>query len=196
MDKEIELEILNITDSMAEAGAFAMLLGEKNGERQMPIIIGPAEAQATLLELHGIRSPRPLTHDLFVTCLESLQSSVSKVLIYQAKDGVFYSYLYLKKEDEIIHIDSRTSDAIALALRFNCPIYIYESIFESELIHFTGSSIEENEKTNLEKEGEVHSQDEDLRDKDALEHALEKAIKDENYELAAQLRDQINLNQK
>lgn len=196
MDREIELEILNITDSMAEAGAFAMLLGEKNGERQMPIIIGPAEAQATLLELHGIRSPRPLTHDLFVTCLESLQSSVSKVLIYQAKDGVFYSYLYLKKEDEIIHIDSRTSDAIALALRFNCPIYIYESIFESELIHFTGSSIEENEKTNLEKEGEVHSQDEDLRDKDALEHALEKAIKDENYELAAQLRDQINLNQK
>lgn len=196
MDKEIELEILNITDSMAEAGAFAMLLGEKNGERQMPIIIGPAEAQATLLELHGIRSPRPLTHDLFVTCLESLQSSVDKVLIYKAKDGIFYSYLYLKKEDEIIHIDSRTSDAIALALRFNCPIYIYESILESELIHFTESLTEESEKTNLEKEGEEHSKDEDLKDKDALENALEKAIKDENYELAAQLRDQINLNQK
>ena len=127
MDKKVELQVINITNSQAQVGAFAMLLGEVDGERQLPIIIGPAEAQATALYLKGVKTPRPLTHDLFITSLTILGASLIRVLIYKAKDGIFYSYIYLKKDEEIIR-----------------------------------------------------------------EEALEQAIKDENYELAAQIRDQIN----
>ena len=103
--------------SRGVALAFAMLLGEVNGERQLPVIIGPAEAQATALYLKGIKTPRPLTHDLFMTSLTVMGASLLRVLIYKAKEGIFYSYIYLKKDDEITRIDARTSDAIALAVR-------------------------------------------------------------------------------
>ena len=124
MDKKVELQVINITNSQAQVGAFAMLLGEVDGERQLPIIIGPAEAQATALYLKGVKTPRPLTHDLFTTSLTILGASLIRVLIYKAKDGIFYSYIYLKKDEEIIRIDARTSDAIALAVRADCPILI------------------------------------------------------------------------
>lgn len=97
MDKKVELQVINITNSQAQVGAFAMLLGELDGERQLPIIIGPAEAQATALYLKGVKTPRPLTHDLFITSLTILGASLIRVLIYKAKDGIFYSYIYLKK---------------------------------------------------------------------------------------------------
>ena len=97
MDKKVELQVINITNSQAQVGAFAMLLGEVDGERQLPIIIGPAEAQATALYLKGVKTPRPLTHDLFTTSLTILGASLIRVLIYKAKDGIFYSYIYLKK---------------------------------------------------------------------------------------------------
>lgn len=122
MDKKVELQVINITNSQAQVGAFAMLLGEVDGERQLPIIIGPAEAQATALYLKGVKTPRPLTHDLFITSLTILGASLIRVLIYKAKDGIFYSYIYLKKDEEIIRIDARTSDAVALAVRADCPI--------------------------------------------------------------------------
>ena len=139
MDKKIELQVINITNSQAQVGAFAMLLGEVDGERQLPIIIGPAEAQATALYLKGIKMPRPLTHDLFITALTVLGASLIRVLIYKAKDGIFYSYVYLKRDEEIIRIDARTSDAIALAVRadYHCPILIYESILEQECLHIS-----------------------------------------------------------
>ncbi len=137
MDKKVELQVINITNSQAQVGAFAMLLGEVDGERQLPIIIGPAEAQATALYLKGVKTPRPLTHDLFTTSLTILGASLIRVLIYKAKDGIFYSYIYLKKDEEIIRIDARTSDAIALAVRADCPILIYESILEQECLHMS-----------------------------------------------------------
>ena len=117
MDKKVELQVINITNSQAQVGAFAMLWGEGDGERHLPIIIGPAEAQATALYLKGVKTPRPLTHDLFITSLTILGASLIRVLIYKAKDGIFYSYIYLKKDEEIIRIDARTSDAVALAVR-------------------------------------------------------------------------------
>ena len=178
MDKKVELQVINITNSQAQIGAFAMLLGEVDGERQLPIIIGPAEAQATALYLKGVKTPRPLTHDLFITSLTVLGSSLIRVLIYKAKDGIFYSYIYLKKDNEIIRIDARTSDAIALAVRADCPILIYESILEQERLHLSGE-----ERT---RSGQIN--DEGI----SLEEALQQAIKEENYELAARIRDQIN----
>lgn len=198
MDKKVELKVLNITDSQAQVGAFALLLGEVDGERQLPIIIGPAEAQATALRLKGVITPRPLTHDLFVSTLEILGINVLRVLIYKAKEGIFYSYIYLKKENEIIRVDSRTSDAVAIAIRTNCPIFIYESILEQECLRmsdkdgarFNDSDDDDEEGIEEETEGDFSYN----ASPTSLENALEQAIKDENYELAAKIRDQINSN--
>lgn len=191
MDKEVELNILDITDSMVEAGAFAMLLSEINGNRQLPIIIGPAEAQAILLHLNDVRSPRPLTHDLFVKCFNALQSVVTKVLIYEAEEGVFFSYVYFEKETgESFRTDARTSDAVAIAIRFDCPIFIYESVLEKECIRVPKTD-----------SGKLHNEEKLLflksskQSEKALKKALEKAVKEENYELAAQLRDKLKSNE-
>ena len=191
MDKKIELQVINITNSQAQIGAFAMLLGEVDGERQLPIIIGPAEAQATALYLKGVKTPRPLTHDLFTTSLTVLGASLIRVLIYKAKDGIFYSYIYLKKDEEIIRIDARTSDAVALAVRADCPILIYESLLEQECLRMSAEKRNRSEETEDDEESEEeHSSS--APTSLSLEEALQQAIKDENYELAAQIRDQIN----
>lgn len=163
-----------------------------NGERQLPIIIGPAEAQATALYMKGVKTPRPLTHDLFMTIIGVLGASLLRVLIYKAKDGIFYSYIYLKKDEEIIRIDTRTSDAVGMAIRAECPILIYESILEQECLRIS------NEERRHPEESDEEAEDEKKRDLPrnvtsmALEEALEQAIKDENYELAAKIRDRIN----
>ena len=187
MDKKVELQVINITNSQAQVGAFAMLLGEVGGERQLPIIIGPAEAQATALYLKGVKTPRPLTHDLFTTSLNALGTNLIRVLIYKAKEGIFYSYIYLKKDEEIIRIDARTSDAIALAVRADCPILIYDSILEQECLHMSSKKRARSEETDNEEEHDLPG-----ATSRTLEEALEQAIKDENYELAARIRDQIN----
>lgn len=191
MDKKVELQVINITNSQAQVGAFAMLLGEVDGERQLPIIIGPAEAQATALHLKGIKTPRPLTHDLFTTSLTVLGANLIRVLIYKAKDGIFYSYIYLKKDEEIIRIDARTSDAIALAVRADCPILIYESILEQECLRMSAEEKNRSEETDDDGESE-EEHGSSASTSISLEEALQQAIKDENYELAAQIRDQIN----
>ena len=192
MDKKVELQVLNISNSQAQVGAYAMVLGEVDGERQLPIIIGPAEAQATAICLKGIKAPRPLTHDLFYSCLNVLGATLLRVLIYKAKEGVFYSYIYFKKDEEIIRIDTRTSDAVGMAIRAECPILIYESILEQECLRIS------NEERRHPEESDEEAEDEKKRDLPrnvtsmSLEEALEQAIKDENYELAAKIRDRIN----
>ena len=183
MDKKIELEVVDISDTQAQAGAYVMLLGEKQGTRKLPIIIGANEAQATAICLKGIKTQRPLTHDLFNTCLSVLGAKLLRILIYKVDEGVFYSYLYIKQGDEIIRIDARTSDAIALSLRSKAPILIYESILDKERARVfdhdehTTEEVTENTVNHLE-----------------LEKALSQAIQEENYELAASLRDKINKN--
>lgn len=183
MDKKIELRVMNISNSQAQVPAFAMLLQEIDGDRQLPIIIGPAEAQAITFKINNIRPIRPLTHDLFVSTLNVFDISVAEVLIYKAQDGVFYSHIFYKKEEEIVRIDSRTSDAIALAVRSNAPIYIYESILEKECISLEASQEEEVTET----ESNTLSD----RDIQSLKKDLARAVKDENYELASILRDEI-----
>lgn len=169
-----------------EAGAYALLIGEKNGNRQMPIIIGATEAQAIVMELRGITPPRPLTHVLFASVLEALRVRLLRVLIYRVENGVFYAYLYLRSEETILRVDSRTSDAIVLALRMGAPIFIYEDILEDEHIPInTGDDDEKN----------VFFQESYNRrpSLNTLKKALQKAIDKEDYERAAILRDQINL---
>lgn len=184
--KKVELQVLNISNSQAQAGAYALVLGEMDGKRQLPVIIGASEAQAMVIEMKGIAPPRPLTHNLFASVLEVLGVHLMRVLIYKVDNGVFYSYLYLKvKEGEtILRVDSRTSDAVALALRMNAPIFIYEEILEAEQL-----------KTGENTDNEKESDHEELSREDALEiqkAALQKAVEEEDYEHAALLRDQIN----
>lgn len=195
MNKKIELQVLNITNSQVQIGAFAMLLGEVGGERQLPIIIGSAEAQAIALYLKGVKTPRPLTHDLFFRSLTILGAYLIQALIYKVKDGIFYSYIYLKKEEEVIRVDARISDAVALAVRADCPILIYESILDQECLHL---SPEESCCTEETENNEETEKEHDLSGATSktLEKMLEQAIKDENYELAARIRDRINCRNK
>ena len=186
--KKIELQVLNISNSQAQVGAYALVLGEAGGERQLPIIIGATEAQAMVIEMKGIVPPRPLTHNLFASVLEVLGVKLMRILIYKVDNGVFYSYLYMKAEETILRIDARTSDAVALALRMNAPIFVYEDILETECLK-TGES-----STGPVVGGNDPDKEELLQEDtaDILKAALQKAIEEEDYERAAQLRDQIN----
>lgn len=176
-----ELRVLNLSFSQEESGAYALLLGEMDGERQLAVIIGTTEAQAILLELKGIRSPRPLSHQLFASVIEALNVRLLRVLIYKVEKGLFYSYLFLQAENSIIRVDARTSDAIAIAMYLQSPIFIYEDLLEREKLNL------ENKKT----------QSDDTLAKEqppieAIKKALEDAVEAEDYEKAALLRDLIN----
>lgn len=190
--KKIELEVLNITNSQAQAGAFALVLGEVDGFRQLPVIIGASEAQAMLISLKGIIPPRPLTHNLFASCLEVLGVSMMRALIYRVENGVFYSYIYLKADDAIIRMDSRTSDAVAMALRMKAPIYIYDEILESEQLK-TGTAKEPGSMAPMGENPDPHEDEFFQGDTlEMLQKALQEAIANENYERAAHIRDEIN----
>jgi hypothetical protein len=180
MDDKVELRVIEVANSQEHAGAYALLLGEVNGERKLPIIIGTAEAQATAVYLKHAKTPRPLTHDLFATTLSALGVKLLRMLIYRANEGVFYSYIYIKNGEEIIRIDCRTSDAVALAVRLKAPIFIYNSVLEQECI----KSFIDFETNECDKKRHRLSIDD-------LEKELQDAINEENYELAACLRDEI-----
>lgn len=187
--EKVELKVLNISNSQAQASAYAMVLQEVDGDRQLPIIIGSAEAQSIALKLKDIKAPRPLTHDLFTSCMTVFGISISEVLIYRAHEGVFYSYIYFRKDFSDVRMDARTSDAIALAVRCNCPIYIYESILAKESI-----TLKEREAMEEEEEDESEAPEVNVYSKEnmqSLNKALQKAIDEENYELASILRDEI-----
>lgn len=176
-----ELRVLSLSFSQEESGAYALLLGEMDGERQLAVIIGTTEAQAILLELRGIRSPRPLSHQLFASVIEALNVRLLRVLIYKVEKGLFYSYLFLQAENSIIRVDARTSDAIAIAMYLQSPIFIYEDLLEREKLNL------ENKKT--------QSDDTLAKEQPPIEtikKALEDAVEAEDYEKAALLRDLIN----
>lgn len=179
-----ELQVLNISNSQEQAGAYALVLGEVDGDRQLPVIIGSNEAQYIVIELRGIVPPRPLTHNLFASVLEAMGAKLMRVLIYRVENGIFYSYIYLRYGENIMRVDARTSDAVALALRMNAPILVYEEILDKEGIRM---------KDFIEEEASPSPRKPSLQ---SLEAALQKAVESEDYELAAQLRDRINQQKK
>lgn len=175
--KEIELKIHDMSTTLHPADAYALVLEEVDGGRKLPIIIGRQEAQAIKVMMMKFVPTRPLTHDLFQTLTTHLGVVLKKILIYKAKDGVFYSYLYFDKDGEEIKIDSRTSDAVALALRYKCPMYTTEEIMENEHLHDLGEGKFSVPITSVSMQ--------------MLEEALQKAIDNEEYEQASHLRDEI-----
>lgn len=191
MDK-VKLEIVGLTYSQTQSGAYALVLAESGGKRRLPIVIGGFEAQAIAIELEKMVPTRPLTHDLFKNFATSFGIAVKEVVIYKLSEGIFYSKLICEKEGKQSEIDARTSDAIALGVRFNCPVYTDESILASAgilLDETEGMDQEFTEATKFEEEQQDNYSALTMED---LKHELEEAINNEEYEVASKIRDEIN----
>lgn len=194
---KIKLEILGLSYSQTQTGAYALVLGEATGKRRLPIIIGNFEAQSIAIELEKMRPSRPLTHDIFKSFAESFSIDLKEVLIYNLKEGIFFAKLICAQEGgPEVEIDTRTSDAIALAVRFNCPIYTFESILSSAGIILDDDDFNEDDaeaSTQVEvTEGKTEDEGFSGMSTKELKAELEKAIASENYERATLLRDEMN----
>ncbi|MGB0886897.1 MAG: bifunctional nuclease domain-containing protein [Vicingaceae bacterium] len=202
MDK-IELEIIGLSYSQTQTGAYALVLGEKVGaKRRLPIIIGGFEAQAIAIELESMTPSRPLTHDLFKSFADEYAIAIKEIVIYNLVEGIFYAKLLSEKDDKIIEIDTRTSDAIALAVRFKCPIYTHEFILAT-----AGIILDETEEGKDDFGKELDSVEEQLESIDfdepkslsyndltleELNQRLQDAIDSENYEEASKIKDELD----
>ncbi|CAG0997292.1 MAG: bifunctional nuclease family protein [Bacteroidetes bacterium] len=194
MDK-IQLEIVGLSYSQTQSGAYALVLGEVDGRRRLPIIIGGFEAQAIAIELENMKPSRPLTHDLFKSMADMFEVTVKEVVIYNLVEGIFYSKLICEKNGKEEELDTRTSDAIALAVRFKCPIYTYEFILAQSGIILEGEGkilaepdVPEKPKKTKKKGKSDYST---LTDEE-LNIQLQHAIENENYEEASVIKKELD----
>jgi len=189
--EKIKLDIAGLQYSQTQSGAYALILVESGGKRQIPIVIGGFEAQAIAIALEKMVPERPLTHDLFKSFANSFSINVLEIIIYRFEEGVFYSKLICEQFNVTAEIDSRTSDAIAIGLRFNCPIYTYENIL-SDTGHANDDAGFDPIVHDNDFEPDIHDIDElDEIALEELENQLKEAIDNEDYELASRLRDEI-----
>lgn len=191
--KKIGLDIVGLSYSQTQSGAYALVLAEQEGKRRLPIIIGGFEAQAIAIELEDMTPSRPLTHDLFKSFTEAFDVKVKEVLIYNLVEGIFYAKLICLKEGTEVEIDARTSDAVALAVRFKCPIFTYENIMESAGIVIdeeTEEPIQSKPKKAIAPKGKEKKRIDSLNLKE-LNEKLQNALDSENYEAASRIRDEI-----
>ncbi|WP_278625093.1 bifunctional nuclease family protein [Parabacteroides gordonii] len=201
MDTKIKLRVQGLTNSQIQSGAYALILAEEEGARRIPIIVGTSEAQSIAIALEHITPPRPLTHDLFVTFAQAFGIQLREVFIYKFEDGVFYSELLFDDGITQVRLDSRTSDAIAIALRVKCDIYTtYQIVAECGVVLEDASSMtdkDDEEYALLDKEPEDIEDAEELKkwlsllDEDELTERLDEAVSDENYEYAKMYKDEI-----
>lgn len=201
---KIKLNVLGISYSQTQTGAYALVLAEENGNRRIPIIVGGFEAQAIAIQLEGLKPPRPLTHDLFLNFARTFSIDLLEVTVYKLEEGVFSSKLTCDDGKRIIEIDSRTSDAIALALRFKCPIYTTEEIirkagiildFEKEA-SLGGSPEKSTPPRNIPVENKPFKDELKKVPVAELQEMLNDAVKDEDYEKASMIRDEIKRRKK
>ena len=195
--KKVELEIVALSHSVTNSHNYAVVLGESDGSRRLPIIIGGFEAQAIAVAMEKMAPNRPLTHDLFKNTLDSFDIELKEIVINNLLDGIFYARMVCLKDGELYEIDSRTSDAIAMAVRFDCPIFTYEFIMEQ-----AGVVLDETESETLSKETtgktarrprkKAKDQSIETMSVDNLEVLLKKVLSQEDYEKAAKIRDEIN----
>jgi bifunctional DNase/RNase len=188
--KRIKLKVMGISYSQTQSGAYALLLIEEDGERRIPIIIGGFEAQAIVIKLENLEPPRPLTHDLIKKMADQFDIKVVEVMIYKLEEGVFYSKMVCTNEEKEYSIDSRTSDAVAIALRFGCPIYIDNDILEKAQLTNTPSDVDLVSSGESGTLSEPSSKYSSLSD-DELYKLIDDAVKTEDYERAASIRDEI-----
>jgi len=194
--KRVKLKVLGISYSQTQSGAYALILVEENGDRRIPIIIGGFEAQAIVIKIENLEPPRPLTHDLFKSFADEFNVSVIEVMIYKLEEGVFYSRLLCNNGDKEVAIDSRTSDAVALALRFGCPIYITEEILEKAGITITASETDPPSEGDLDPLTETGNSGFETFTDEELYKMIDESVKTEDYERAAAIRDEIDKRRK
>ena len=194
--KRIELDIVALSHSMTQSHNYAVVLGERRGQRRLPIVIGSFEAQAIAVAMERMVPNRPLTHDLFKNTLDTFGIQLREVVINNLLDGIFYSRLICIKNGEMFEIDSRTSDAIAMAVRFECPIYTYDFILEA-----AGIILDEQDDENavhIEKSAQIPMDSEALEafSSDVLSQRLQEVLDQEDYEMAAKIRDELKRREK
>ena len=195
MRNKIELDIVALSHSLTQSHNYAVVLGERDGKRRLPIVIGGFEAQAIAVAMERMAPSRPLTHDLMKNILQEYDVELKEVIVSDLVDGIFHARLVCMKEGDIVEIDSRTSDALAMAVRFDCPIYTYEFILEA-----AGIVLDEDEN---EQQEEKPKRTRRKRQKvslgsmpvDDLEKMLQEVLENEDYEKAAKIRDELNKRQ-
>ena len=190
---KVNLEIVGLTYSESSTGAYVLILGDKNSQRRLPIVIGSAEAESIAVGMEKHKNGRPHTHDLFLRFAHEFGVEIMEAVICRFRDGVFYAILICKQGDELTMIDARPSDAIAIAVRAGCEIYAYETVMDE-----AGIIMDDMEKEDTEEPAETPinigkaQTSLDLLDMDTLEDLLQEAIDNEDYQKAAEIRDEIN----
>ena len=190
---KVNLEILGLTYSESSTGAYVLIMGDKNSQRRLPIVIGSAEAESIAVGIEKHKNGRPHTHDLFIRFAREFGIEIMEVVINRFRDGVYYAMLVCKQGDDLTMVDARPSDAIAIAVRVGCEIYAYESVMEEACILMDDmDEPKENESENASINKGVTSTSMELLNIEALEDLLQEAIDNEDYQKAAQIRDEIN----
>lgn len=193
--RKIALDIVALSHSVTQSNNYAVVLGERDGARRLPIVIGGFEAQAIAVAIEGMSPNRPLTHDLFKNTLDAFHVDLKEVIINNLLEGIFYARLICLKDGEIVEIDSRTSDALALAVRFGCPIHTYEFILDAAGVELQDTDDDDDamDETDF---GEAEDKTEETKltemSVEELRSALDEVLAAEDYESAARIRDEIN----
>jgi uncharacterized protein len=196
--EKIRLAVMGLNHSQSHSGAYILVLGEEDGNRRLPIVIGAFEAQAIYVQLENFKYSRPLTHELFKRFADHFNITLKEVIIDQVKEGIFFAKLVCEREGKESLIDSRTSDAVALAMRFNCPIFTDEKVMSTAgMVMDEKALLQQDDDTDLDEEDE--EEETDPREGELsglsieeLEEMLQKAVDNEDYEQASLIRDEIN----
>lgn len=199
--KKIELEIVALSHSITQTHSYAVVLGEVNGLRRLPIVIGGFEAQAIAVALEKMQPSRPLTHDLMKNFMTAFAITLHEIIICDLQEGIFYSKLVCSTENDTVEIDSRTSDAIALAVRFGCPVYTYENILDSAGILMedtaaTGKKKKIKQEVMVETDEPTGNEDLKTMTLEELNNLLNEVLEGEDYIRAIAIRDEINSRKK
>ena len=196
--KKIELEIVALSHSTTQTHSYAVVLGEVNGLRRLPIVIGGFEAQAIAVALEKMHPSRPLTHDLMKNFMNAFNIELQEIIICDLQEGIFYSKLICASEHDTVEIDSRTSDALALAVRFGCPVYTYDNILESAGILMEDPANKKKQPKEAVASSEISAGQEDLKalSADELNTLLNEVLEQEDYIRAIAIRDEINSRKK
>jgi len=202
--EKIRLVVMGLNHSQSHSGAYILVLGEEQGNRRLPIVIGAFEAQAIYVQLENFKYTRPLTHELFKRFAEHFEITLKEVIIDQVKEGIFFAKLVCEQDGKESLIDSRTSDAVALAMRFDCPIYTNEKVMSTAgMIMDEKAFLQHEDEPDLDQEEEVEEDEEEYEEGtlssntlEELEEMLKKAIEAEDYEQASLIRDELKKRKK